>query len=276
MNAKEQYKDWILHYQYILKNRSTLKNKKKMVQALVHDILQITKNIQVIEFQSNGKESSQNVYVGDLKHANVMICTYFDTPLSYWGPYYFFQIESQKKQTMIKNIFYALITLAIGVGLTLFYMKSISQGFSFFSWKTLVVSMLFGIYFVFLAKVSKGQLNRKNLIRNTSSILCLLQMIRDNKRKDVVFAFLDKGCQGDLGLEAMKDSLPKDCKIYYLDSIGAHAPLHVLGRDFSQEILDKYSIDWYTKENDVNVWISADKNSKGLMLTKKTIESEGN
>lgn len=82
--------------------------------------------------------------------------------------------------------------------------------------------------------------NRKTLIRNTSSVICLLQMLTENRnQKKVAYAFIDEGCYGERGLDVLMSSIKKNAKVYYLDSIGAEAALNVVDKQ-----LDKNKINY--------------------------------
>ncbi len=63
----------------------------------------------------------------------------------------------------------------------------------------------------------------------------MLAMISEAKGEKTAFAFVDEGSFGESGLEAMRTPGNKKAKIFFLDCVGADAPLHVIGNDVSQD-----------------------------------------
>lgn len=100
-----------------------------------------------------------------------------------------------------------------------------------------------GIYFLLLNRVSRGAGFEQNLTRNTSSILALLSLISQNSQTATAFAFLDEGSYGERGLEVLRDSARPNAKIYYLDSIGADAPIRAIGKQFNEGQLQQLAIE---------------------------------
>ena len=64
-----------------------------------------------------------------------------------------------------------------------------------------------------------------------------MALISENERQNTAFAFLDEGSYGERGLEVLRDSAKRKATIYYLDSVGAKAPLHVVGTEFDRKQL---------------------------------------
>lgn len=223
---EERFNDRLARYSFMYRLRTTTKEKKRFLKALVVDIAQNREDISVIEYAHKRKYHAQNVYVGNLKKADTIICTYYDTPPVSFGDYVFFDREKQRKQTTQAVVLFTLLWLGIGVLGTLGYMAIAPETFTLLSLQTLVVAIIYIVYFFLLARISKGGINRQSVIRNTSSILCLLELLSNQKKQDkVAYAFLDEGCYGERGLDALKSSIKKGAKIYVLDCIGADAPM---------------------------------------------------
>ena len=113
-----------------------------------------------------------------------------------------------------------------------------------------------------LGKITKGSASRKTLIRNTSSVLAMLAMISEAKGEKTAFAFVDEGSFGESGLEAMLMPQNKKAKKFYLDCVGADAPLHVIGNDVSQEKLSALQIDHQLSNERITYIFSAKTSEK--------------
>lgn len=227
MNETERFKDRQFRYQHIYRLRRTKKQKQRFLSALVKDIAEVREDIQVIEYQQNKRYVSSNLYVGDIEKADRIICTYYDTPPKGFGSYYLLDRSKQKKSITGFLVVSSLLALLAGVLLTLLYMRQSNSAFDIRSIQTLVVILGYGGYFYLLSKVTKGLSTRKNLIRNTSSILTMLSVIEEGAGKKTAFAFVDEGCFGDIGLKVLQESCKSPAQIYFLDSVGADADLYI-------------------------------------------------
>lgn len=230
MEQSEVFKDWLFRYQYVYRLRRTEKSKKRFLAALVTDIAKMREDVQVIEYDQQKKYASRNVYVGNIKQADRVICTFYDTPPESIGSYQLFDRKDQARKTTTFILASTLIAIFLGVIGTLIYMRLSPDSFQLNSLSTLMIMLIYAGYFILLGKITKGLSNRKTLVRNTSSILAMLKMIAENKQKNIAYAFLDEGSYGNKGLEELQRQVNGHCKIYYLDSIGATAPLHLVGK----------------------------------------------
>lgn len=226
METEEQFQDWTFRYQYLYRVRRTKKQKQRFLSALTADIMKIRQDISVIEYQQHKKYVSSNLYVGNIETADQIICAYYDTPPQSAGGYTLF---NRKKQSQAMTAFIGLsvvISLIIGLGATWVYMKTGDDGFGF-TLETMIAMVCYGLYFYFFSQVAKGLSKRRNLVRNTSSLLTLLSLMSQMKDSNVAFAFIDEGCFGELGMAVIKESCRSSAKLYALDCVGAKAPLHV-------------------------------------------------
>lgn len=269
-------KDRLVRYSFMYRSRNSNKEKTRFLKALVADISQVRKDISVIEYSN--QNNTRNVYIGDIENADQIFCTYYDTPPTYLGDYIFFDRNKQQKQTTKAVLYTSIVWVLVGIIGTLLYMKLISAPFVLFSLQTLALVLIYGGYFYILSRLSKGMFNRKSLIRNTSSVLCLLQMLTENKnKKKVAYAFIDGGCYGEQGLDFLMKSIKKSAKVYYLDSIGAEAPLNLMGKQFKKEIAESKRIRYIEPKDQINYIFCADMNENKefyldkLKLNKKNL-----
>ena len=142
-------------------------------------------------------------------------------------------------------------------------MQNASGAVDLISVRTLFIALAYGVYFYLFGKIAKGSANRKTLIRNTSSVLAMLAMISEAKGEKTAFAFVDEGSFGESGLEAMRTPGNKKAKIFFLDCVGADAPLHVIGNDVSQgEIVGIAGIDHQSSDERITYIFSAKTSEK--------------
>lgn len=243
MNQTETFRDWLFRYRYVYRSRSTDKSKQIFLKALIADIIPFRKDLQVIEYDHTKKNASRNLYVGDLTKAKRIICTYYDTPPEHFGDYHFFDRQEQGRKTNQFILTASAVMILFGLLGTWLYIHFASGRFPLLSWQTALFASGVGIYFLLLNRVSRGAGFQQNLTRNTSSILALLSLISQNSQTTTAFAFLDEGSYGERGLEVLRDSVGPNAKIYYLDSIGADAPVRAIGKQFNEGQLQQLAIE---------------------------------
>jgi len=270
------FNDRLARYSFMYRSRNSNKEKTRFLKAIVTDISQVRKDISVIEYSNQKKYSARNVYIGNIEKADQIVCTYYDTPPAYLGDYVLFDQKKQEKQTTKAVLGTSLIWFFLGILGTILYMKLVSAPFVLFSVQTVCLALIYGGYFIILSKLSKGAWNRKNLIRNTSSVLCLLQMLTENQnKKKVAYAFIDEGCYGRRGLDVLISSVKKNAKVYYLDSIGADATLNVMGQQFKEEFTDSKKIRYVSPIDQINYLFCADMNqNKEFYLDKSKLNKK--
>ena len=270
----ELFKDRLARYSFLYAKRNTIKEKDRFLKALVTDIQQERNDIKVVEFNKSKKSASHNVYVGNIKTADSIICTYYDTPLSYWSNYVLFDREDQKKHTLRSIVVVTGLWLLFGFIFTLGCIRFVDVRLNFASISTWLLIFFYIIYFMIFSKLSKGNWNRKTLIRNTSSVLFLLQIL-SNKDKNVAYAFLDEGCYGEKGLEELNKSIKKHASIYCLDCIGANADIVVSGKCFSKRSLEKVRVEKIKNKNNIHYIFASDLEIDGkFALKKSTLENK--
>lgn len=227
MDQEEQLiTDWYIRYNSIMRKRYTKKQKDRFLQSLAADIKPFRSDVKVDTFRLHEKDRVEykNLYVGDIKKADTIICTYYDTPVAHLGPYHFFDVEHRKKNTVRLILFSSLAYVLFGLLFTWLIGIPVFETSPFLSLPYLFCILFYGLYFLFFGKVTKGWSQKDNLMRNTSSLLAQLLGIHENQDKRTAFAFLDAGCANEAGL----DKLMKSSKgnIYYFDSIGTDKPLY--------------------------------------------------
>ena len=261
MEQTEGFKDWLFRYQYVYRLRRTEKSKKRFLAALVTDIAKMREDVRVIEYNQQKKYAARNVYVGNIKQADRVICTFYDTPPESFGSYQLFDRKDQAQKTTRFILVSTIVAILLGIIGTLIYMRLSPNSFQLNSIGTLGIVAIYAAYFALLGKVTKGLSNRKTLVRNTSSILAMLKMIAENKQKNIAYAFLDEGSYGNKGLDELQDQVKNHCKIYYLDSVGASAPLHLIGESPNSSKING-NVDYQAADQKVSYLFSARKDQE--------------
>lgn len=235
---EKKLEDWYLRYGFILDRRFTDKQKETFIRSLITDITSMHLNPQTDQFRLTEKgEEYTNIYVGNIEKAHQVICTYYDTPSLHLRGYRFFDNETNKRNTLIVNITLAVIWLMLGVLMTLYVAIPVFNIYGIWNIRALFLTVFFIVYFIILNKFSRGIAKRKNLVRNSSSILAILDLMERNKKKNkVAYAFLDSGVTSGGGLERLKEKTTG--KILYLDSIGSVNELYLVSS--SQKTLNNY------------------------------------
>lgn len=98
MEQTEGFKDWLFRYQYVYRLRRTEKSKKRFLAALVTDIAKMRKDVRVIEYDQKKNYAARNVYVGNIKQADRIICTFYDTPPESFGSYQLFDRKTKRRR----------------------------------------------------------------------------------------------------------------------------------------------------------------------------------
>jgi len=203
MEQDEQLEDWYVRYHSIFGKRYTRKRKDRFLESLSADIRQFRSDVELETFKVNEKDlvEYKNLYVGDIKKADTIICTYYDTPAAHLGPYQFFDVANRTKNTMRFIFISAILTIMMGLLFTWQVAMPIFQTNSLLSILSLFCILFYALYFYFLKSVARGWPNKHNLIRNTSSVLVQLYSTKQFENNKLAFAFIDAGCTNNAGLE---------------------------------------------------------------------------
>lgn len=226
MEQDEQLEDWYVRYHSIFGKRYTRKRKDRFLESLTADIRQFRSDVELETFKLNEKDlvEYKNLYVGDIKKADTIICTYYDTPAAHLGPYQFFDVADRKKNTMRFIFLSAILYIIVGLVFTWQVAMPVFQTNALISPVSLLCILFYVLYFFFLKSVARGWPNKHNLIRNTSSVLVQLYSTKQFRNEKLAFAFLDAGCTNNAGLEKVMDQ--SNATVYMLDSIGSEKKLY--------------------------------------------------
>ena len=281
MSVESKLQDWYLRYGFILDMRSTGKQKEKFIRPLLTDLKSIQMEPKTDQFRLSDKGAEYtNIYVGTIENAKQIICTYYDTPSLHLGGYRFFDKDKNRKNTLIVTFLLAIVWLILGILLTVFIAIPLFETYGVADIRTIGLVLIFFVYFFLLNKFARGMTKRKNIVRNSSSILSMLDFMENNRKRkinQVAYAFLDSGVTNEQGLEHLKDI--SSGKILHLDAVGSENDLYLVG--VNERALSRYPNSQRVKKvtNDavlderVSHLISA-QNEEHLYLSKDEVNSK--
>lgn len=243
MGLSEIREDLIIRYNHFLNKRVTFKQKTDFIRSLMVEFKEFSSGLKVVELREKGRKTSlaRNVYVGDVKNADVIIATYYDSPLKHLGPYYVLDKQKQRNNTLIFNGLMASILLMIGIVFTLNVTgEYISYGDGDIRWGIfLCFALIYLILIYFIGLFSKGIGRNRNFVRNNSTVVYMINKILNGtgESNKIAYAFLDNGVTNERGLLGLKESVKLKSKIIYLDAIGAKGELRYLYENNAQFLL---------------------------------------
>ncbi|UUX33414.1 hypothetical protein [Fundicoccus culcitae] len=219
-------KDWQFRYMHVFKKRYTNKQKTRFIKSVLSDISQFRDDITVTELKSDKRHKVRNIYIGNVKKADIVISTYYDTPSKYFGNFQFFNTEKMQKQTLWVNVLSSLVLLILGVLYTMYIAIPILNQSNMLL--TLLVVAGYLLFFWLLSIAAGGHPKPTTRVRNSASILYLLQSMNQVKSKKVAFALVDYGCKNSYGLEGLLAVTKPTSQVYYLDSFASKQELFVV------------------------------------------------
>lgn len=222
--------DWQVRYQNILGVRYSDKQIERALASLVKDISAYRSDIAVQQFEAEGQDLGKYLIVGDLQRAKRVICTYYDTPMRHFGSYQFFNQDKQSKKSLSFTIVSTLLWLVLGLVGIFAYQAISNAGYQFPTWQLVVVGLIIFVYFFILSKLARGLPRKKNAVRNTSSVLVMLDLISETSSKNTAFVFIPNGSYGMQSLHVLEGLLKQNQHIIYLDSIGSDQTLYHLSK----------------------------------------------
>lgn len=239
MDLDERETDFFVRYHFLHGVRHSDQQKERFINSLLKDLLAVRDDIKVIEARQKDSKRliSRNIYVGDVKKATTIIASYYDTPAFHIGSYFLLDKKKQERATLLTNLGLACALMLVGVILSMAVILPLLGKGTLMAW--IVAILFYGGLSWLIGYVSRGCDKWKNLIRNTSSLLWLLEAVRTCKDPNIAFAFVDNGVTNDHGLFSLQQSVQKKAKLIYLDSIGAPTDLWIRYQEEIEPLVDQ-------------------------------------
>ncbi|CAM3692848.1 hypothetical protein ERUR111494_07085 [Erysipelothrix urinaevulpis] len=270
-------KDRIFSYCIVNGVRFTAKQKKKFLYATQVDFTRQGKATRVV--QSDLKVSyaqtipHYNLYVGDVEKAEYIITTYYDTSTKLLdkSKVEAFSRGNSKRNSLIQITLSILLTMFLVGTAYIFIIPSLLNKSIFSLQGVLVLAYLFLSLFI-IKKVSKGFPNRYNFVRNSSSVIAMIEVAERLQSSKIAYAVLDGGTATDYGIKMLRSIADQNAKIIYLDSIANEGPIHV----FSDLISLKSKVKPKPLEHEADILVTFGELTKGKIYIENANTSKDN
>lgn len=275
MMDSELFEDWVLRYGHMLKKRYSKNQKKRFLSSLVADLSALGQEVSLRKDKAD--KDSLHVVVGNLKQARTVVATYYDTSAVATGDYCYFNLEKQKKAITIPILALGGLLLVVGLLVTYFFtIPFLAQGLT---WRLVLIALGYFIYFLIFGRITKGWPSGKTMIRNTSSLLLVLDYLKDNSDSSLAFVFYDNGVQGKSSIQKVANKLDLERQqLILLDSIGAEGQLMCLTSNRQNTaipgIIDQQASDLGPKTKLFLVATNSDSDAKKLFLSKEALAAK--
>jgi hypothetical protein len=227
-NKNEQVKDWLLRYGYLLGRRFSNKERTQFLKAAQREFAQMGYATDVTSSSfvfAGARRQFYNFYAGDLKQADVIVATYYDTPAKTFGAYRESAFESIVfRKSLLVNVAPSLLIFALALIVSYAWLLPMLNRYG---WSSVWVFPFLAVVFLSLFLINRyrsGVPRRLNLVRNSSSLISMLVLARElQARERVAFAFVDGGTSSGYGLGMAQDYFKEKAgrgKFIVLDSLG--------------------------------------------------------
>lgn len=210
-------KDEMLLYGITLARRYTRRQKNAFYAMLKKDWLKDGHSVSLLGRQSRFFHH-YHIIIGDLKKANTIIMTGYDTPAKSFisNDYYPFHSELNKKKAIRNLIIQTMLAILI---MCLVFILFLNIKKLAMIWKVFcIITMIVLTYCSY--RVSKGFANPVNFNQNSASLAVIQEIMnRSKSNKNVAFVLLDQTIDSFEGLKYMNQVIEENKRIIYLDAI---------------------------------------------------------
>ncbi|WP_392563234.1 hypothetical protein RHO13_06745 [Orbus wheelerorum] len=240
----ENFRDLVFRYCIMFGRRFTYKEKIAFLRIISKELIAlgycVDAKIAKLKLSKKRYENYYNAYIGDLNNAELIICTHYDTGLNNFNllKTYAFKPQFNKLSYFIGLIpIIFLFLLSIIFNYFIFIPNIELQGFLSFSGISSILTTV--VFFFFILKFRNGISNKKNFICNSSSIITIINLIKNldkKSKKKIAFVLYDGGNTNQYGLKMLENysnNISKK-KIIFLDSIGNDEKLLFFKPEYSK------------------------------------------
>jgi len=221
---KSHLEDLFIRYGFIMHRRFHVREKTRFLVALSKEFealgyATVVKTVKARQFKV------RNLYVGNVKEADTIVTTYYDTPTIGKSTYKVLEKAPKKVFALIFDALPLAITMILGVYFILYVgLPSWNQGLGSMA---SILSLLFSLFlFGLLINFRHGIGRRRNTIQNTSSVLAIIDaatQLDENLKDKVAFVLTDSGCINHFGAKLIPAQIndKNQSKTYVmLDGVG--------------------------------------------------------
>jgi len=224
MNERAQVplEDLLIRYGVFMHRRFYDREKRRFLVALAKEFEEYGYQTQ-IKMHKHGAFKIRNLYVGNMERAKTIFTTYYDTPTVSMSSSY--KLLDKKPNQPLTNAIPLAVIMIIGV-VFIQYVGLPNWSTNWWSTASLLSVLVALILFGLLIHFRRGMGARRNVVRNTSSILAMIEAARnlDPDLTKSAFVFTDYGCVNHFGesLVAQEARDVDQSKNYVmLDGVGA-------------------------------------------------------
>ncbi|WPC08158.1 hypothetical protein [Globicatella sp. PHS-GS-PNBC-21-1553] len=272
--SEERLKDWLFRYRTVFNKRQSTVQINRFIHSFVKDVYQFREDIEVKELTNNEQDFGKIIIVGNPKKARQVVATYYDTPKQHFGSYDFFNVKEQERKTFQYIMLSAGLLFLGGLMALFMYLKFSQFAIDFRDYKTWLVSITLMAFFWLASKVSRGISRRKNVVRNTSSILAILELMYHRRDSGIAYILIPNGTYGFEQIDLIKQLFVKRGELYYLDSIGSHNALYCFTQsENEQEKCQRFGINTQDGVKHYHYIISSKESTGNYYLDRDDLNS---
>lgn len=186
-----------------------------------------------------------NVLIGDVDNAKVVITAHYDTPAASLFPN--IMMPRNKVMGMIYQFSYPILLALISLGIS--YLLCYLFGLQYEIWAAMYIVMYLGSFYL----LTRCFDNKNNYNDNTSGVATILDIISKYQNNDVAFILFDNEEKGKLGSKAFAKyhKTPFDNKLVInLDCVANGSNILLVAKDKAINNIYYKDINKYIKSND--------------------------
>lgn len=240
-----EIRELIVRYGVVVGRRFYNREKLRFLSGALKEFTDLGMPVAVKEGEKT-KRKAYNMYVGDVKNANIVVSAYYDTPPKTFNlvKHHVFSPSNDKTAFMAAIVVPTFIIAVLAAwGYKFVIQPAWADGiFNLYDILSVLIVVLLGFL---MGKYRNGAANAHNLVRNTSGIIGAIKlaeyMTADEKKKTAL-ALTDYGCINHFGDEMLKVEMGEGFEekyVVFLDCIGGNAPLTIVYRKQALPLIDK-------------------------------------
>ncbi len=269
------------------------KRKARFLNFISKKISNLGYQVQLDSLNKSQKYKCNNLLIGDVKRADVIVTVPYDTASKVLIPGYRYYPLNRKKNMTVETVNTILQSLLAVTMLLFYYTLIFRKSINGFSTKSVLafIGMALVVYMAF--KLATGITNKYNFNRNTASIVVLMSLIQSlDKRKRLAFVMTDRTSNSYDGYRQLAGYLgvkASEKEVIMLDCIGANdhlffacrktgikrqkervkrysGDLHIQLKELSQELADETPLFFFPR----GAYLFGGKEEKGDIVVTNT------
>ncbi len=243
-------KDLMMFFGVTLGIRFTQKQKQVFFDE-VNKIFSEQKRKITLQSKKSQINAVNNIVIGDLSSAKIIVTAAYDTPSKVYLPRYKYYPFDTKKNLQNENI-----SLIIQFVISILVMEAIYyllKGFTTYSTLLKIISVLITlICLVWIYFFMKAKPNKVNFSRNSAAVVLLIEVALKVNSDQIAFVLLDQSVMSYQGLFVLKEELKANQKLIYLDNF-ASGDILAIATKGNMDINELLSKEIITKQREFTI-----------------------